>query len=249
MIELLLADEATRRVQEFFRHSPITESWPWWHWNAHPLVARTINRRVTGDPNKTLLRALTELLPQLGLALPVARAASLGCGRGRLDRGLYRLGIVKTRVGFDVSPDSIEAAGNWARSAGIPAFEYRLADLNDIELDPESFDLLVAEMSLHHTFELERLFDVIAHALKPGGLLIVDEYVGPTRFRWTERQMQTVNGLLMLSPPKNRITPDGTFKPPIEHRPPSFFEQIDPSESIRSGEVLSCLEQRFEVRW
>ena len=167
---------------------------------------------------------------------------------GETDRKLYRHGITGTLVGFDLSPDSIEAAQKWAKSAGIPHFEYRQADLNEICLEPASFDLIVAEMSLHHTVRLERLMDVTARALKPGGLLLVDNIL-QARFQWTGQQMQTVNGLLAMLPPEYLKTPDGIQKPPIERLPVSFFEETDPSEAVRSGEVISCLEQRFNVLW
>jgi SAM-dependent methyltransferase len=240
---------ATGQIQAFFKNNPVRESWPWRHWNAQPSVARAINRRVTGAPEKTLHQLLPDLLPKLGLSLPAAQAISLGCGRGRQDRGLYRHGIVDQLVGYDLSPDSVEAAAHWARAAGITRFDYRIGDLNQIELAPAAFDLVIAEMSLHHTTALERLFDVIAGALKPGGLLLVDEYVGPTRFRWTDAQMRAVNGLLTMLPDAMRMTPDGVFKPLITHLPDAFFEQVDPSESVRSGEVMDCLAQRFDILW
>lgn len=243
-------DEArSRRVREFFRDAPVRESWPWRHWNAHPTVARAIARRVSGAPDRTLLDILPEVLAGLGLAVPAARAASLGCGRGRLDRALYRHGVVDALTGFDLSPESIAAARHFAAAAGIAAFDYRTADLDTIELEPGAYDLIVVEMALHHVAELERLADRIAAALVPGGLLLFDEYVGPTRFRWTERQIDVVNGLLALLPPELRLTPDGIVKPPIRHEPPEFFERNDPSEAIRSGEVVAALETRFEIRW
>lgn len=243
------SEAATSRVQKFFKNNPVRESWPWRHWNAHPTVAQAINRRISGSPGKTLHQSLTELMPRLGLFLPAAKAVSLGCGRGRQDRSLYRHGVTETLIGYDLSPDSIEAAAKWAQSSAIAGFEYRLGNLNDIELEPAAFDLVVAEMSLHHTTELERLFEIVARALKPGGLLLVDEYIGPTRFRWTHAQMRVVNGLLTILPDEMRMTPDGIFKPLIGHLPDSFFEEVDPSEAVRSGEVIGCLEQRFEVLW
>lgn len=245
----LVPETALEHVRQFYRHAAVRESWPWRHWNAHPLVARTINRRISGSPDRTLPQALGDLLPGLGLALPVARCASLGCGRGRLDRCLHRHGIVTALEGFDLSPDSVEAADFWARQAGIREFSYQPADLNRIELEPGRYDLVVCEMSLHHVLELERLYEEIARALRPGGLLVIDEYAGPTRFRWTTRQMETVNGILTLFSTEQRTTPDGILKPLVEHLPDSFFETNDPSEAIRSGEVVSCLEQRFDVRW
>jgi SAM-dependent methyltransferase len=244
-----LDETASQKVQSFFRHAPVRESWPWRHWVGHPRVRHLIQRRLTGFSTKTLLESLVELFQQLGLSLPVERAASLGCGAGRLDRGLYRHNIVSGLWGFDLSPDSLVRAQRWARSAGIESFHYQEADLNQLDLEPASFDLIVAEMSLHHTNELERLFQVIAKALRAGGLLFMDEYVGPTRFRWSEPQMKAVNVLLDSFPDKYRTTPDGVYKSLIEHMPMSFFEAVDPSESIRSGEVMSCLQDQFDVLW
>jgi SAM-dependent methyltransferase len=243
------SEAAIGRVREFFKNNPVRENWPWRHWNAHPTVARAINRRISGSPATTLHQSLTELLPRFGLSLPAGSAVSLGCGRGRQDRSLHRHGIVEALIGYDLSPDSIEAAAKWARSSGIDGFEYRLGDLNDIELEAAAFDFAIAEMSLHHVTDLERLFEIVARALKPGGLLLVDEYVGPTRFRWTEAQMRAVNGLLAILPDAMHMTPDGVFKSSIIHMPDSFFESVDPSEAVRSGEVMRCLEQRFEVLW
>lgn len=242
-------DDAIRRVQEFYSTDAVRESWPWRHWNAQPSVAREINRRVTGSPHVVLHDHLRGVLSGLGLPLPAGRAVSLGCGQGRQDRSLFRHGIVGQLTGYDLSPASVAAAGRWARASGIDCFDYHEGDLNTLDLEEGAFDLVVAEMSLHHTTELERLFDVIAHALKPGGLLLTDEYVGPTRFRWSEAQMRTVNGLLAMLPDEMARTWEGTLKPRIVHQPDSFFETVDPSEAIRSGEVVARLEERFDVVW
>ena len=66
------------------------------------------------------------------------------------------------------------------------------------------------------------------------------------RFRWTETQIRTVNGLLSIFSSEMRMTPDGIVKPLIEHLPDAFFEEVDPSEAVRSAEVMVCLEQRFD---
>ena len=89
------------RIQQFFAQEQFRESWPWRHWVAQPKVAQAINRRITGLPTRTVLQALADLLPRHGMALPVGKTAILGCGRGRLERRLYRHGIVRAVTGFD----------------------------------------------------------------------------------------------------------------------------------------------------
>lgn len=240
---------AALQVQEFFRHAQTRESWPWCHWNVHPIVRRAINRRISGSPQRSVQQTLREVLPQLGLTLPVGQALSLGCGCGAQDRALYRHGIVTHLLGYDLSPESVASAQKWARSSGIETFRYEEGNLDDLVLPPQKYDLILAEMSLHHVTQLERLMESVAHSLRPGGLLLVDEYVGPTRFRWSLAQMEVVNRLLESLPREKRMSPASVYKPEIEHQPEEFFENTDPSEAIRSGEVLACLANRFEVLW
>ncbi len=70
-------------------------------------------------------------------------------------------------------------------------------------------------MSLHHVVRLEALYETVARALKPGGLFVIDEYVGPTRFQWSERQMQLTNALQELLPREHRRTTEGEIKTPV----------------------------------
>lgn len=239
----------TLRVQAFYDQEPTRESWPWRHWSAHPRVTRAINRRISGDPAVALPGALARLLPRLGLKLPAARSCLLGCGRGRLDRTLARAGVVSNHLGIDLSPTPLAAATAAAQAAGLGRLSYQQGDLNQLSLPPASFDLILAEMSLHHVVRLEALYETIARALKPGGLFVIDEYAGPTRFQWSDRQMQVANALIELMPERLRRTPEGIRKPPIRREDESFFQRVDPSEAIRAGEVLPLLRDRFEVLW
>ena len=238
-----------RRVQEFYHQEPTRESWPWRHWSAHPRVAQAINRRISGDPAVGLPGALAALLPRLGLALPAGQSCLLGCGRGRLDRTLARAGVVADHLGLDLSPASLEAAEAAAMAAGLTGLRYRQADLDRLELPAGAFDLILAEMSLHHVVRLEALYETVARALKPGGLFVIDEYVGPTRFQWSERQMQLTNALQELLPREHRRTTEGEIKTPVVRQEEAFFQRVDPSEAVRSGEVLPLLRARFEVLW
>lgn len=243
------AGEQTRQVQAFYAQEPARESWPWRHWSAHPRVLAAINRRISGDAAVGLPAALAALLPSLGLRLPAGRSCLLGCGRGRLDRTLARAGVVADHLGLDLSPASLAAAEAAAKAAGLPGLRYRQADLDALALPPAHFDLIVAEMSLHHVTRLEALYDTVAQALRPGGLFVIDEYVGPTRFQWTDRQLQAANALQELLPAERRRTTAGGLKTPIARLDEAFFQSVDPSEAVRSAEVLPLLAARFEVLW
>jgi len=55
---------------------------------------------------------------------------------------------------------------------------------------------VLALNSLHHFGHLGETMRLIARALGPGGLLIMDEYVGPSRFQWPGAQIRAANTLL-----------------------------------------------------
>ena len=83
--------------------------------------------------------------------------------------------------------------------------------------------------------------------LRPDGRLFIDEYVGPTRFQWTERQLEAVNALLALIPEHLRRLQNGGIKKRV-HRP-SILSMVldDPSEAIESAKILPALEEHFEA--
>ena len=57
------------------------------------------------------------------------------------------------------------------------------------EIRKDSYDLVLAEGALHHFTPLHAVYDKIFRALKEGGYLVINDFVGPTRFQWTDRQL------------------------------------------------------------
>jgi SAM-dependent methyltransferase len=100
-----------------------------------------------------------ELLPP-----PGRRTLDLGCGEGRLARDLKALGHAVTAI--DASPTMIAAA----READ-PEMESQLADASALPFDDESFDLVVAFMSLQDVDDMEGAVRECARVLAPGGRL------------------------------------------------------------------------------
>lgn len=96
---------------------------------------------------------------------PPARVLDAGCGEGALSLRLADAGYAVTSV--DADPAAVAAA----RSAGVPAVRADLAGYHD---DP--FDAVVMLLSLHHMHPLGTVLDRVAHLLRPGGVLILDEF-------------------------------------------------------------------------
>ena len=122
--------------------------------------------------------------------------------------------------------------------------------MNSIQLPPQQYDIVFAMGSVHHVFQLEDLFKQVLNTLKPGALFVLDEYIGPSRFQSSPLVTEIINRILALLPKKHRynlFTKDGTTIDGYALPPISWFEENDPSEAVRSAEIVDTLRMYFDV--
>jgi len=115
-------------------------------------------------------------------------------------------------------------------------------------LPEATFDIVLGVSAVHHVERLEALFAAVEAALVPGGLLFLNEYVGPKRFQWTRRQLEAAEHLLGLLPESYRREAPGAE--PRRHPFAPSAEAVlaaDPSESVRSDEILPLVAERFDI--
>jgi SAM-dependent methyltransferase len=222
-----------------------SDDWRYFYWQSHPLTTRHINRLVSGNQDEGWLSfTKRRFLPE-----EVERGLSLGCGSGRLEREALTLGVCRTFEALDISEEALEAAAGAAEQAGFgDRIDYRQADLNSVQLPSAAYDVVFAIQILHHVDSLERLLDQVRSSLRPGGLFVVNEYIGPARFQWLDKTEALMNRVLALLPHKYKVNPkNGFVKERIDRAPAEEIARFDPSESIRSDEIVTTLESRFDV--
>jgi len=223
------------------------------NWLRSPLVVRLyINPQISGRADQDWLAWLKEkYFPQ-----PAARGLSLGCGTGALERRALELNLCRTLEACDLSPEAIAAAQADAARAGLAdRLRFFVADLNALELPAANYDLILCPMSLHHVRALERLFAQARAALRPGGLLALNEYVGPAQFQWSEKQLGYANALLRRLPERYRRNLEASWwrrllepvRREVRRRPRWRVAAEDPSESVRSAEIVERLEREFII--
>jgi SAM-dependent methyltransferase len=215
-------------------------------WMNHPVIEKHINRKISGDAGKNWLDYVKlKYAPQ-----PLTRGLSLGCGAGGLERHGLFLDICQHFDAFDVAPGAIEVAKSEAAKMGFgPRTHYEARDLNAVTLAPQTYDIAFACQSAHHFTAIEHIFGQVQRALKPGGLFVLNEFIGPTRFQWTDQQLALVNDILKTLPVDYRRL---VLSPEVirDHLPRPTVAQmiaIDPSEAVRSGELLSLVDSHFEI--
>lgn len=202
-------------------------------WMAHPLCRAAINRRVTGHPGVWPLVAFRSLYA----SRPFERGVSWGCGTGRFERSAVQIGLVSGIDAFDVSEGSLAEARAEATREGLAGLEFRYGDFEDPRIDPNRYDIAFFHASLHHVGHLGRMFRRLTLGLRPGTLVYVDEYVGPSRHEWTMDRLALAQSFLDSAPPEARIR--DRIEIPVEI--------MDPSEAIRSSEIRRFLRLFLDI--
>lgn len=134
-------------------------------------------RGLDGAPEWPTVRAL---LPDLS----GKRVVDLGCGFGWASRWMREQGAASV-LGLDLSENMIDRARADNSGDGI---EYRIANLEAVELPAASFDLAYSSLTFHYVEDFSRLVEALHGALVPGGSLIFTVehpvFTAPSDPRW-----------------------------------------------------------------
>ncbi|HEY2325016.1 MAG TPA: class I SAM-dependent methyltransferase [Thermoanaerobaculia bacterium] len=209
------------------------------YWLFHPEVRAYVNRRMTGAEwgwPQLWLKSQPDIAYQ-----PLARGISIGCGEGNFERTLRNLDVVRQLDAFDVAPAVIRRAKALATREGIAGIRFRVADMEKSRLPKERYDFAAFSHSLHHVSDPDALLAKLERALKPGGILYVDDYVGPSRDEWQDERR--ANEELPYAREEFETLPDALKLWPLN--PP--LDLADPSEMIRSDRIVAAIESRFEI--
>ena len=218
-------------------------------WLEHELVQRRINEKVTGDANRSPSLYFMDRMAKEGYTFPVERCLTLGCGVGMLERGFAKHKLCLRHDAFDISDEAIEKAKVAAREENLTHICYEVRDINTIQLPQVTYDVVFGMGSLHHFSELEHIFDEVNKSLKPGGFLFVHEYIGPSRFQWTERQLDVINAVLKILPRKYKSGCDRSLLHQGSGNQTSIkmVKDVESSGAVRSEEILPLLNKHFKV--
>jgi 2-polyprenyl-3-methyl-5-hydroxy-6-metoxy-1,4-benzoquinol methylase len=216
-------------------------------WGSLGSIQRNHNYLVTNDPDYYWIDYVKDKYFKNGNA---GHTLSLGCGEGFIERLFKQCGFYfESITGVDLSEKCIETAKQRAHHEMIASkINYLFADLNNYTPSPKSYNFILFFHSLHHIKSLENIMLGCAKALLPNGLLMVNEFVGPSRFQWTDQQIKAANDILNIIPENLRYD--------LQHhvtkqkiRRPTIDEMIsdDASEAVRSADIEKILKRHFDV--
>ena len=181
------------------------------------------------------------------MAAPARFALEIGCGGGDLAFGLIEAGTCERIDAFDIAEGAITAAQARVRESGVRGLRFHLLDGNRWVMARNQYDFVYASHALHHIENLEHLFAQVAETLQLGGVLFASDYVGPSRMQYADAHLAVMNAALATLPEAKRLDRFGVLKTAIARRPVELYLQHDPSEAVRSAEIIPVMRRFFDV--
>ncbi|NBP35848.1 MAG: class I SAM-dependent methyltransferase [Betaproteobacteria bacterium] len=212
-------------------------------WADHPTVWNLVSKEAFGTSGqRSVIGDFADFLACLMSPFERPNALSLCCGNGDFERQLVRSRVLETVDGVDLASARVRAAQE--QLANEVAIQERcrfcVADVNRLSLRPRTYDLVIAKSALHHVESLERLFEEIYWGLKTEGCIVAMDFFGPSRFQWSDLQLELAHRLWTECVPfeiRQRAKADGLAY--LERPSLDAMMRLDPSEAVRSSEILA----------
>lgn len=223
----------------------------WWE---SEYIVRRINRRVCGEALPGLSSGLHRVAAQrFAGQVPFARGVSIGCGTGSKERDLIRNGLVQHFTLFELSSVAVEQGRAQAEQAGLAQnMTFRVEDGLAVETREGVYDVVYWNNALHHMFDVKAALEWSWRVLRQGGVLLMDDFVGPTRMQWSDRLLEINSAVLAALPQqylRHPMRPDLMIATRAQRTPLSVFMAQDPSECADSGNILPELMRIFPDAW
>lgn len=210
-----------------------------------PEVRIRWNEKCTGNPN---VEYEDYVMEKLFFKVENLRMLSVGCGTGSRERKFAKYENFSLIEGIDLAPSKIEEAQRVALQSDLNNVRYYPGDFRSFSFEPNSYDLILFNSSLHHFAGIEQLMrSRVLPLLKKEGYLIIFEYVGPNRLQWTKEQLDYANKLFREIPNKYRARLSSTTIKTKIYRPGLLrMYLIDPSEAVASEQILPAIHKYFK---
>lgn len=212
----------------------------------HPLLYRnSVSLPLTGHPDKWVMDDIGEKY----LTPTPERVLALGSGMAFVEETFVRKGFAKHITAYEASKVAVDAGRKRLADAGLfESIDLRCGNALEENLPSGHFDVVFVQAAIHHFFEIEAMFQLMHRVLKPGGLLIYDEYIGPDHHMYDPHVMEVINEINACLAPQYQY--DALSNARRTHVPPISLEWMlnhDASEGVHASDILPLTYQYFDV--
>lgn len=174
---------------------------------------------------------------------------AVGSGLAHEEQYLINHNIVRKIQAYELSDVAVQSAKERIAKAGLSdRLIMHTGDVTKAGLQENTFDAVYVSAAIHHFFNIEEMMDFFYEVLKPGGILVYDEYVGPDHHIYHDKAyeiMDKINSCLDES-----LRYDQFREEVRDHVAPATLEwmlEMDPSEGVHSSMILPLTYQKFDV--
>jgi SAM-dependent methyltransferase len=215
----------------------------WWQ---SPTIIRHLNRVICGEPIEGAYSGLTECLRRKN---PNGwdRGISIACGDGSKEMRLIKAGLVRHFDLFEITAERVERGKHLAERQRI-ADRVTFHTCDAFEEDLGSYDLVYWNNALHHMLDTSAAVKWSFDHLRTGGTFVMDDYVGPNRLQWTNRELDVAEGIRLMLPERYRrdpLAPENEL--PLRPLPATVDVMMrrDPTEAADSENIIPAVRQYF----
>lgn len=216
----------------------------WWE---IPLVKERWNRMITGDAHMTFEEhTINQYLSQMA---PPLRVLSPGAGYCQHELAMATNPLFGEIVCLDINQGNLDDAAARARERGLRNLTFHCGDIEHFDFAHERFDLVMFNNSLHHFRNVRTLLGrLIPQCIGPAGLLLIYEYVGPTRFQLPAEQLRAINeAIRLVDKPLRRRYRTSIYKTHYHGSGLLRMVMADPSEAVDSASILPALHAFYDI--
>lgn len=221
-------------------------------WYQSDFIISAINERVSGENVTGLSQGFNILLKKkYPHILPLKKVISVGSGFGEKEMQAIKSGIFQSVDCFEVSSGAIDKGRKIAQERGLTErILFHSSDPFNNVISDNKYDGVYWNNSLHHMFDSRKALIWSRRVLKPGGLFMMDDYVGPTRMQFSG-EMIAISTLFRSLIPQNYLVNPWDISQKLEVKCASPDEDdlfnADPSECADSANIIPALRDIFPM--
>jgi SAM-dependent methyltransferase len=216
----------------------------WWQ---SPHIWRHINS-LLGAENEAGQHAGFSGLIERTAGRRLTRAISVGCGTGAKEMRLIRSGIVEHFDLYEITEPRIALGIAEAEKLGISdKVTWHRADAF-AECRRTDYDLVHWNNALHHMLDTDAAVAWSIERLKGGGIFAMDDFVGPSRFQWSDQDLAYAAAFRRDLPSRLMRVTDGDgelYKPELQRPTIEAMIAMDPTEAADSEAIVPAIRKRM----
>ena len=215
-------------------------------YTSHPFIwkesiAKTLTGDFDGDPNLELGQRIFKT--------PAKNMLAIGSGLAGVEEWYVICGFVENCVAYEASQVAVDKANERIKNNNrADKIQVICGDVLDANIPDETYDVVFVQAAIHHFFEIEEMYKFMHRVLKPGGLLLFDEYVGPDHLLFDDFTLDLMDEIDGCLSEKYRFdSPHNEFRTGVRRPTLKQMLEMDPSEGVHSSDILPLTYQYFEI--